>query len=108
MVVRFNLRPIYVQEHSIEFDLFENANFAFGGIVPFENGGMGHKTLFDVNSVADFWSWLSMGLVPLLYNRAWDVNEVRSNVLSVCDSASSLSGWGLRGNGHLADVQASC
>merc|ERR1719191_2035487 len=75
---------VHTLEQSIDFDLRENANFAFGGNVPFENGRMGHKSLFDVNSVADFWSWLTMGMVPLIWIEDYDVNEVRNNVISSC------------------------
>merc|ERR550514_1089129 len=64
---------------------------------------MGHKNVYDVNSVADFWSFLSLGLTPLLFGDSLDVSEVRANVRSACDSsrdqhrllaAASLADWG--------------
>eukprot|EP00929_Paragymnodinium_shiwhaense_P005243 TRINITY_DN10692_c0_g1_i1.p1 TRINITY_DN10692_c0_g1~~TRINITY_DN10692_c0_g1_i1.p1 ORF type:complete len:719 (-),score=133.38 TRINITY_DN10692_c0_g1_i1:303-2459(-) len=45
-------------EQAIDFDIGENANFAF-------SHNMGHKTFVDVNTYADFWSWLRLGMMPL-------------------------------------------
>merc|ERR1719310_2580592 len=47
---------------------------------------MGHKSVYDVNTVADVWSWISMGLVPLLWVEAWDVSEPRTNAIMRCYS----------------------
>jgi len=47
-------------EDSLEDDIVENANFAFTGAY------MGHKNIYDVNSHADFWAWMSVGLLPLV------------------------------------------
>lgn len=54
-------------EQSMEHDIIENANFAFTG------PAMGHKDIHDVNSAADFWSWMSNGLIPLIFvqERNW-------------------------------------
>eukprot|EP00931_Biecheleriopsis_adriatica_P048449 TRINITY_DN27989_c1_g1_i1.p1 TRINITY_DN27989_c1_g1~~TRINITY_DN27989_c1_g1_i1.p1 ORF type:complete len:830 (-),score=164.19 TRINITY_DN27989_c1_g1_i1:144-2633(-) len=46
--------PVQSLEHAIGADIYENANFAY-------SGHMGHKNLIDVNSYADFWSWLDLG-----------------------------------------------
>lgn len=48
-------------EDAITFDIEENANFAFSA-----PGFMGHKAIYDVNSYADFYSWLRLGLRPLV------------------------------------------
>merc|ERR1719310_475503 len=83
-------------DNAMEFDIVENANFAFAGIIPFENGRMGQKNIYDVNSIPDFWSWFGMGLVPLLFMEAGDVSEPRANVLAMCTTAEDalLSfGW---------------
>jgi len=48
-------------EHSISFDVEDNANFAY------DSDFAGHKDIHEVNSFADFWSWMSSGLVPLLW-----------------------------------------
>lgn len=78
----------------ISFDIVENANFAFSGDVPIENGRMGFKNVFDVNSIPDFWSWISMGLVPLVWPEAWDVSEPRANVLAACTKpVDALNNW---------------
>ncbi|CAE6955787.1 Gars1 [Symbiodinium natans] len=47
-------------ENSIETDITENANFAFEGY-------FGNKAINDVNSIADFWSWTRLGLLPLVF-----------------------------------------
>jgi hypothetical protein len=36
---------------------------------------MGHKGVEDVNSVADFWSWVSNGLVPLIFQQGRTFHE---------------------------------
>mmetsp|Transcript_44328 Transcript_44328/g.77827 ORF Transcript_44328/g.77827 Transcript_44328/m.77827 type:complete len:1032 (-) Transcript_44328:95-3190(-) len=48
-------------EDSIVFDIVDNANFAF------DSDFMGHKDIYDVNSHADFWSWLMVGFMPLMF-----------------------------------------
>lgn len=73
-------------ESGVKFDIEENANFAFVGAAPFENGRMGHKGLHDVNSFADFWSWLDLGLGPLFFPSGWGTSEARSNVAARCTS----------------------
>jgi len=57
-------------EDAITFDLEENANFAFSA-----PGFMGHKSLYDVNSYADFHSWLRLGLIPLVLGHNKSVPE---------------------------------
>jgi len=53
-----NVRSV---QDSLREDIIENANFAFTG--PY----MGHKNMEDVNSHADFWSWLMHGMLPLIF-----------------------------------------
>lgn len=48
-------------EDSIVFDIIDNANFAF------DSDFMGHKNIYDVNSIPDFWSWFSLGFLPLMF-----------------------------------------
>jgi len=83
-------------ENGIRFDIQENANFAFVGVAPFENGRMGHKSISDVNSYEDFWSWLDIGLVPIFFPSGWGVSEPRTNVAARCTSpleAIGGNGW---------------
>ena len=54
-------------EQAIEQDIRENANFAF-------NEYMGHKALDDV---ADFWSWMRLGFLPLVFQPSWNYSESR-------------------------------
>jgi len=91
----FQFESLHGVDEAITWDIMENANFAFSGIVPFENGRMGHKNLDDVNSIADFWSWIGMGIVPLFWPMGWDVNEVRVNTAQWCMSAKeAIDGYG--------------
>eukprot|EP00928_Gymnodinium_smaydae_P084976 TRINITY_DN6826_c0_g2_i1.p1 TRINITY_DN6826_c0_g2~~TRINITY_DN6826_c0_g2_i1.p1 ORF type:complete len:1042 (-),score=231.14 TRINITY_DN6826_c0_g2_i1:33-3158(-) len=48
-------------ENSVEFNVIDNANFAW------DSDDVGHKNIFDVNSIADFWSWSRKGLLPVLF-----------------------------------------
>jgi len=94
VMLHFRFDVLYAIDEAITFDIEENANFAFSGIIPYENGRMGHKTLYDVNSIADFWSWMSIGLVPLFWPQSWDANEARSNVAMACtDVKSAMTGY---------------
>jgi len=56
-------------EDSLDHDILENANFAWVG--PF----IGHKTFDDVNSIADFWSWMHKGLLPLVFIQSRQFSE---------------------------------
>lgn len=50
-------------EDSLKEDIINNANFAY-------TGAMGNKDMNDVNSHADFWSWMRMGLLPLIFQQS--------------------------------------
>mmetsp|Transcript_129847 Transcript_129847/g.289680 ORF Transcript_129847/g.289680 Transcript_129847/m.289680 type:complete len:1143 (+) Transcript_129847:49-3477(+) len=78
------IETLHAMDMAISNDLLENANFAFSGIPPLENGRMGHKNINDVNSFADFWSWFDMGIAPLFWMEGWDVSEVRLNTAYEC------------------------
>jgi hypothetical protein len=86
---------LHAMDQAVSFDLKENANFAFGGDFPFENGRMGHKNLFDINSIADFWSYMDLGLTPLFWAEDWELSETRSNVYARCNRPEMFQyfGW---------------
>jgi len=63
-------------EAAIDFDITENANFAFS-----QPGVMGHKNYEDVNSFADFWSWMGKGFVPLTLQ--WEYPPSESSGLTI-------------------------
>lgn len=65
---------IYSVEQAIEFDLRENANFAFAH-------NFGHKDIEDVNSFSDFWSWSRIGLLPLVVQPKWYYSETYPEAL---------------------------
>lgn len=91
----FETEKLYSQDYAISFDIEENANFAFVGNLPFENGRIGWKDIYDVNSIADYWSWLNLGLLPIFFPSpgSWDTSESRANVAAQCESfKSSLQG----------------
>ena len=57
---------VFAVQDSVWNDLVENANFAYVG-------PMGNKIFKDAHSVADFWSWMHVGAVPLIvqHQNAW-------------------------------------
>merc|ERR1719446_738675 len=59
---------VYAVERALSFDTEENANFAW-------SHNFGHKTIVDVNSIADFWSWLHIGFLPLVVQHSWGYSE---------------------------------
>ena len=67
----FHLRQLEILtvKTAIEFDIMENANFAW------ENA-MGNKGIADVNSWADFWSWARLGFFPLIMQQGWGYAEL--------------------------------
>lgn len=58
----------FTVEGAWKFDLEENANFAW-------SHNFGHKTVHDVNSIPDFWSWLRVGFLPLVVQHSWGFSE---------------------------------
>ncbi|CAE8736463.1 unnamed protein product, partial [Polarella glacialis] len=59
---------IYAAEEAVGFDISENANFAWAH-------AFGHKGLQDTNSIADFWSWIRLGFLPLILQPSWSYSE---------------------------------
>jgi len=53
--------PVNDVEDSLMFDIEDNANFAF------TSDNIGFKGFHDINSHADFWSWMNLGFVPLAF-----------------------------------------
>eukprot|EP00928_Gymnodinium_smaydae_P079667 TRINITY_DN63535_c0_g1_i1.p1 TRINITY_DN63535_c0_g1~~TRINITY_DN63535_c0_g1_i1.p1 ORF type:complete len:795 (-),score=124.47 TRINITY_DN63535_c0_g1_i1:297-2681(-) len=100
-----SLEAIHAVDKAISFDITENANFAFSGIIPFENGRMGHKSLGDVNSFADIWSWLSLGAVPIFWPSGWDVSEARANVAAACTRpGDAIADFGWKNAFHPSNI----
>lgn len=81
LVISYTLMAVYhddaplvnAVEDSIGHDIADNANFAF------TNDYMGHKAIEDVNTHADFWSWMSRGLLPLLWTQSYSLAEGRNS-----------------------------
>merc|ERR1719456_131426 len=63
------MNKIYCVEEAIEFDIEENANFAW-------SDAFGNKGIDDVNSIADFWSWTRLGFLPLVIQPTWSYSEL--------------------------------
>ena len=55
-------------ESAWKYAIEENANFAW-------SQNFGHKNVYDVDSIADFWSWLRLGLLPNLLKHSWTWSE---------------------------------
>eukprot|EP00438_Fugacium_kawagutii_P030892 Skav215845 [mRNA] locus=scaffold1630:133564:135915:- [translate_table: standard] len=70
-VLTLNQHVVLSVEQAIETDIRDNADFAF-------NEYMGHKTLQDVHSIADFWSWMRLGFLPLVIQPNWIYSEHRA------------------------------
>jgi len=85
--------PIRSVEEAIEFDIKENANFAFS---TGENGNeyMGHKTYQDVNSYGDFWSWMNKGISALYFQTDYPISEGSSlDMGPLTDTEKSFYLW---------------
>lgn len=96
---------VFAVEESIEHDITENANFAFAHY-------FGHKGIVDVNSYADFWSWMRLGYLPLIIQPTWVYSEsypaalgepiMKGTSYSVADLPTS---WLFKNYGTAAPVQ---
>ena len=53
----------------MEFDIDENANFAWAE-------AFGHKGIGDVNNIADLWSWIRLGYLPLMLQTEYGYSEL--------------------------------
>ena len=74
----------YVVEGSWKSDIEENANFAWAQ-------NFGHKSVYDVNSVPDFWSWLRLGFLPLAARHVWPFSEELQLAYNSTFRSSNLS-----------------
>merc|ERR1719199_1009102 len=74
-ISHMNAPLVRAVEHSISFDVEDNANFAY------DSDFAGHKDLHEVNSITDFWSFMSVGLVPLLWvqEKSWSEDATFRN-----------------------------
>eukprot|EP00931_Biecheleriopsis_adriatica_P024484 TRINITY_DN15242_c0_g2_i2.p1 TRINITY_DN15242_c0_g2~~TRINITY_DN15242_c0_g2_i2.p1 ORF type:complete len:992 (+),score=137.20 TRINITY_DN15242_c0_g2_i2:417-2978(+) len=98
---------IHGQKQALVFDLEENAAFAFAEETPFEHGRMGHKNLYDVNTFADFWSWLNLGFVPRFWEDGWALSESRTVLQGKCRSTNqNLQDAGIWDTSGLTDIGA--
>mmetsp|Transcript_38886 Transcript_38886/g.91562 ORF Transcript_38886/g.91562 Transcript_38886/m.91562 type:complete len:1329 (+) Transcript_38886:201-4187(+) len=61
--------PINSVEDSLMHDIISNANYAY------TSPHIGHRDLMNVNSYADFWSWMIHGLIPLMFSQEFPVSE---------------------------------
>jgi len=83
-----NAPQVNAVEDSIAFDIGENANFAIVG-------PMGFKSVWDVNSYQDFYSWLKNGLVPLIFvqSRGFSENYFENDPLSMLNASYPGDPW---------------
>eukprot|EP00927_Polykrikos_kofoidii_P040786 TRINITY_DN34800_c0_g1_i1.p1 TRINITY_DN34800_c0_g1~~TRINITY_DN34800_c0_g1_i1.p1 ORF type:complete len:1040 (+),score=221.97 TRINITY_DN34800_c0_g1_i1:68-3187(+) len=63
VIVHDSAVEIRAVEDSIERDIVDNANFGYDSPI------VGHENVYDVHSVTEFWSWMSLGFVPLLFQQ---------------------------------------
>mmetsp|Transcript_29682 Transcript_29682/g.54020 ORF Transcript_29682/g.54020 Transcript_29682/m.54020 type:complete len:891 (-) Transcript_29682:54-2726(-) len=67
-LMHLSQQKVFAVERAVELDIIENANFAFAH-------AFGHKALVDVHSIADFWSWVRLGFIPLTVQPTWGYSE---------------------------------
>jgi len=63
------ISTMFAAEDSVAFGIEEDAEFAR------TNDNHGHKTIYDVDSEAEFWSWMLEGFVPLMNGQGTDWSE---------------------------------
>lgn len=73
---------VFAIEGALRFDIEENANFAW-------SHNFGHKVIFDVNSIADFWSWLHIGFLPLVVQHSWGYSEDLQSAYNVLSASGN-------------------
>ena len=67
--------------------------------LPFEKSRMDCNNLYDVDGVADFWSWLGSGIAPKVWLSpiVWGLNESQANIDTLHTRPPMLS---MCGTGH--------
>ena len=68
-------RYLFEIESGIESYITDNANYAYLDNNLVQNFPFGFKTLHDIYSIADFWSWLRLGFIPLICLSQWEWSE---------------------------------
>jgi len=61
-------------QDAIENSLVGSARFAW-------SGQFGHKDIYDVDSISQFWAWMRLGLLPLVVQPSWIYSETVPPVL---------------------------
>jgi hypothetical protein len=84
---------VFAVEGALRFDIEENANFAW-------SHNFGHKTIFDANSIADFWSWLHLGFLPLVVQHSWSYSEDLQDAYTSLNESHPFSTADLPGSYH--------
>ena len=96
MVSQHNrIHPVHAVEDSIIFLIEEDAEFAFS------NSQHGHKSMYDVDSFQEYWSWLIDGFIPLLFDQESDYSEGFSG-LEDCGCREACN------NSFFCSVSSSC
>mmetsp|Transcript_43647 Transcript_43647/g.78470 ORF Transcript_43647/g.78470 Transcript_43647/m.78470 type:complete len:864 (-) Transcript_43647:186-2777(-) len=90
---------VYTVEGAIKFDIIENANFAW-------SHNFGHKTIFDVNNIADFWSWFRIGFLPLVVQHSWSYSESLQDSYNVLNASHPYDSGNLPGLWQFGDYGA--
>jgi len=91
MVIYHDNAPVVnAVEDSLVNDVKNNANFAYNGVTGFKN-------LEDVNSHTDFWSWMSRGFVPYLWQQEYPLSELRTSTDTLQDEAGNFKSRAING-----------
>jgi len=97
---------VFIVEGAVRFDIEQNANFAWAI-------NFGHKTVYDVNSFGDFWSWFGIGFLPLMVQHSWGYSEsmqagydatMPDGMAAPFDSSTLPGSWGMNDTSHFGGL----
>jgi hypothetical protein len=78
------MEVVHGVSEAIRNDLYENANYAFTESVPYELLRNGAKNIFNIYSNADFFSWVRLGVTPMVWPDIETYSEPEQTVLARC------------------------
>jgi hypothetical protein len=87
------MQVVHGISEAIRNDLYENANYAFTESVPFELLRNGAKNIFNIYSNADFFSWVRLGIVPMVWPDIETYSEPEQTVLARCTHDEQKLNW---------------
>lgn len=71
-------------QDAIENSLVGSARFGW-------SGHFGHKDIYEVDSISQFWAWMRLGLLPLVVQPSWTYSEPAPSVLESALGSSNFN-----------------